>query len=389
MGLDLNDTLQCDPASIVVGPSSSSVMHYAGQELAVWAQQLGLSAVNTFAPFVEDTFFGVGYSRQIDFLLAPMELLNSFDYCRKLLASHPLEAGAVIEQVREVSAKLAEHLQPWEIALNPGKQEVVPTLCGPRGDGALRELQQLGRDLPETWASNVRYLGSRFDARLSSSKELAMRVRVARHSFFSTGKFWTTAQVPWRLKRTIFLCRVYNSILAGLEPFLLARGQETWLTRVVAGLGRVALRGEACLKEELEDGATKYRAMSTTAVLRRLRVPPVHEELVVRRLRWAQSWAPDAPEHVQPCSARRGSRRSRSGMLDLRRRLCLGRCVLSLTWRRCRASMQARSWWRGVQEMRLRFCGLVSCRRTSARLTWRRFELGCGRRRCRRRRRRQ
>ena len=88
-----------------------------------------------------------------------------------------------------------------------------------------------------------------------------------------------------RVKRVSFLGLVYNSLLSGLEPYILSVAQEARLDRVIAKLLRALLVGRACDME-----GDHPRSWSNERVRRYWKIASVGTELRVRRRAgWAQS----------------------------------------------------------------------------------------------------
>lgn len=180
---------------------------------------------------------------------------------------------------------------------NRGKQVSLPVMAG-------RGCQEQRRLLKEGWGKGGgvltecdRYLGPQVHSRLHNTPELDKRVLLTRQAFFSMGKLWFCPRLA--MVRTVFICKVQNAALSSMETLILTPGEEAKLDRVVAGLGRLAMKGSACCK--LEDG--KHRAAPNAGVFAHWRVASTAVELKLRRLGMMQEWARDPENHQQVIAA--------------------------------------------------------------------------------------
>ena len=144
----------------------------------------------------------------------------------------------------------------------------------------------------------ARYLGPHITPSQSSTYELPRRLEAASCAFYSMGRFWSL-KTPHRWKRTVFIGLVVNSLYSALEAFILSERQENRLDAHLARLLRVAMCGEATTWHA--DGSAT--TMSAAAVLRHWRIPSSSRELLVRRLRWYQTWAARPQHHAQLLAA--------------------------------------------------------------------------------------
>ena len=101
------------------------------------------------------------------------------------------------------------------------------------------------------------------------------------------GWFWSRGTEGKRVKMLVYTSLVYNTLLLGLEALVLRASHEKQLDSAILAHGRKLMRGQACGKEQLEDGSIQYTAHHSNVVWK-VKLVPARIELRVRRLRCYQ-----------------------------------------------------------------------------------------------------
>ena len=60
------------------------------------------------------------------------------------------------------------------------------------------------------------------------------------------GTLWTQKGIPWKFKRIVFICRMQNAVLSGVESFCLSDNDYMDIDKAISAVGRLALMGKAC-----------------------------------------------------------------------------------------------------------------------------------------------
>eukprot|EP00959_Pyramimonas_sp_CCMP1952_P399974 8380224-Pyramimonas_sp.AAC.1 len=55
--------------------------------------------------------------------------------------------------------------------------------------------------------------------------ELKSREKALRRAWYSLGGIWSVPGIPHRLRRCVFISKIYNTALSGLEGFLPSEGE--------------------------------------------------------------------------------------------------------------------------------------------------------------------
>ena len=161
--------------------------------------------------------------------------------------------------------------------------------------------------MPGRTTEGTRSLGCIITANCSYTAERKEGQKAVRQAFQQVGTFWTELGIPWKWKRSMFICRVQNAGLSGIETFLPTDRDYRMLDCTIASVGRLALRGKACDKEQDE---MRYKAMTTGQVLRKWGVATCRTEATVRRLKWYQSMARNPKDSLQVLTALFGTLRA-------------------------------------------------------------------------------
>lgn len=98
-------------------------------------------------------------------------------------------------------------------------------------------------------ADSAQYLGSIYHSKGGNGREVWETLHWARSSIMAMVAFWFAGGAPWRFRRLVFVGRVVKAALSGLEAYVLSEQEFGLIDKVVAKLGRLALRGAACDKD--------------------------------------------------------------------------------------------------------------------------------------------
>lgn len=170
---------------------------------------------------------------------------------------------------------------------NLDKQVLVPDL---RSHKLNRRFQVLYLDRS---AVAHRHLGGLFVALGACSAEVARRVEAGNRGWRELGQFWFS-HACLRVKRLLFLGKVYSAVLSGMLSYDLSARDLARLQKSITGKLRAIMQGRACLGE----GEAGHRvALSTGAVLRYFWMAPVQVELLVGRLRMYFAWIREPRRH--------------------------------------------------------------------------------------------
>ena len=67
-------------------------------------------------------------------------------------------------------------------------------------------------------------------------------------AFYLVGQLWYESRVSWRLKRCLFISRVVNTALSGIEAFCPSKAQYQALTSSMVCLARRVMAGSAACR---------------------------------------------------------------------------------------------------------------------------------------------
>lgn len=172
-------------------------------------------------------------------------------------------------------------------AQNLGKQVIVPDL---RSHKQNRRFQVL---YSTRSAVSQRHLGGLFVASGACSTEVSFRIEAGNRGLRELGKFWFS-HVNYRVKRLLFLGKVYSAVLSGMLSYDLGTRDLSRLKKSITGKLRAVMQGRACS----DKGDKGHRvALSTGAVLRYFKIAPVHVELFIGRVRMYFSWIREPRRH--------------------------------------------------------------------------------------------
>lgn len=96
--------------------------------------------------------------------------------------------------------------------------------------------------------------------------------------------FLCCKHLPLRVRRLGFIGIVYNALIAALEALVLTDAEHDRLTSFLCRRARALVLGRAHVESE-----GKHTTMNNVAVLKWVKLLPVHLELVVRRMKWFQA----------------------------------------------------------------------------------------------------
>ena len=211
-------------------------------------------------------------------------------------------ATACVDKISRINSSLDEELDTITLAQNKSKQEHVVWFGGKHSKENNKAMYQSER-LPGTTSLAAKYLGGWQHFKGQVQDEVDSRVISAQRCWMRMGFFWSRGTEGRRGKLLVYTSLVYNTLLSGLEALVLRDCHEKLLDSKVLGHGRKLMRGQACKKEQLDDGTLRYTAHHSNVVWKWLGLVPARIELRVRRLRWYQSLAKDIWAHRAVVSA--------------------------------------------------------------------------------------
>ena len=130
----------------------------------------------------------------------------------------------------------------------------------------------------------------------SNTAELESRKAAMRAAWASQHDFWSS-NAPWKLKRTVFLSRIYGAALSGNEAYVYSDSDWSMLEALVNKWLRV-LKGGASWQ-----GTTHMRCRSTKELLTFWRLPPLRVEARVRRIKFQQKMVSHQSGYLQAIGA--------------------------------------------------------------------------------------
>eukprot|EP00959_Pyramimonas_sp_CCMP1952_P293791 6144582-Pyramimonas_sp.AAC.1 len=99
--------------------------------------------------------------------------------------------------------------------------------------------------MPGKVLPHARYLGPQVSPHQNYGAELIKRIAAMKKSYYECGAFWSKANIPYRWKRAVLLCRVINTGLSCIECFLPTTTEYRQLQSAMGALLRKAMRGRA------------------------------------------------------------------------------------------------------------------------------------------------
>eukprot|EP00959_Pyramimonas_sp_CCMP1952_P033724 708364-Pyramimonas_sp.AAC.1 len=96
----------------------------------------------------------------------------------------------------------------------------------------------------------------------------------------------------------MLICCVQNTLLHGVEAYVLSPAQNDALDRAMAHYARKSMQGAAHFLD-VSDGVETHRSMSTSEVLRYWRTAPAQLEMHAFRLKRIQQYAARPWKHAQ------------------------------------------------------------------------------------------
>ena len=130
-------------------------------------------------------------------------------------------------------------------------------------------------------------VGNVFSCNGSDQAEVKIRLDKARRAWPSMGKLWSSS-APERFKVICFRALVQNALLSGLEALVLAAKEVETLEIFQMRCLRRIMCGGACFKvlRQMSDGSsyTQFKALTSTAVRKILKIPTLESELRAKRL---------------------------------------------------------------------------------------------------------
>ena len=141
------------------------------------------------------------------------------------------------------------------------------------------------------------HLGSHLRENASFAHGLPKGRQATMTAFSLVGQLWYESGESWRLKRCIFVSRVVNTALSGIEAFCPSKAQYQALTSLVTCLARRVMAGAAVRRGE------QGQVRTNKVVLSFWRLVPCDVESRVRRLKWAQTLVQNPQQNAQLLTA--------------------------------------------------------------------------------------
>ena len=221
------------------------------------------------------------------------------DTTKQIVAELGEDVQALAKRVRCSNDVFDRALADDGFSQNRGKEELLMHLVG-FGSLADRRVVREGQvSLPGKVVTVVRHLGSHLGEKASFTHELPRRRQATMTAFYSVGQLWHESRVSWRLKRCLFISRVVNTALSGIEAFCPSKAQYQALTSLVTCLARRVMVGAAARRGE----HGRIRTLTNKEVLHSWKLAPCDVEVRVRRLKWAQTLVQEPSHHAQVLSA--------------------------------------------------------------------------------------
>eukprot|EP00959_Pyramimonas_sp_CCMP1952_P462941 9484080-Pyramimonas_sp.AAC.1 len=193
---------------------------------------------------------------------------------------------------------LDEALAEGGWAQNKDKQTTILSLVG---QGSVAANQSLRSSNASLFAGGVtpamRVLGGQIHGMGAITVEVAKRISALQAAFHSLGKFWSTADVAFRLRRSV-LMGVQNAGISNLEAYLVTEAQCKRIDTAFIEYCRVAMNGG-----DSWDGEVHAHILSNEQVFRHWRITPAFLELRVRRLSWLVQFIRFPRRHAQILTA--------------------------------------------------------------------------------------
>ena len=197
-----------------------------------------------------------------------------------VIVSQGLDIVQMQDLIQASNENLTEHIEPIGIGQNTKKQEITVACFGVKSREVEREIRKHklgGKNILQ----QLKYLGSWISENGSNTRELNARLEAAWQKWFMFSKLLTDSDIPFAVRRLCFINMVYNTLLSGLEAFILSDPELDRLTKFICSRCRALLLGKAHSKIN-----NTHTSLSNSTVLKKTAILPVHLELTVRRLKW-------------------------------------------------------------------------------------------------------
>jgi hypothetical protein len=192
-----------------------------------------------------------------------------------------LDTNQMQEIVQASNTNLTEQITPIGVGQNTKKQEITVACFGANSRNIERDIRKNklgGKNI----LHQLKYLGSWISESGSITKEINARLEVAWKKWFMFSKLLTDSDIPFTVRRLCFINMVYNTLLSGLEAFVLSNSELDKLTKFICSRCRALLLGKAHSKID----QNTHTSLSNHIVVKKTGILPVHLELTVRRLKW-------------------------------------------------------------------------------------------------------
>eukprot|EP00959_Pyramimonas_sp_CCMP1952_P432564 9058119-Pyramimonas_sp.AAC.1 len=165
------------------------------------------------------------------------------DLTKKLVGGRFTSLRELIELSRRSNDDLDESLLRDGYKQNLSKQDTLVCLVGRGSSEALRLLREGALSFPGRAAQIIKSLGFRVSAQPHRyAVELKARCNAMQSGFYSMGIFWQLPGIPHRLRRCLFMSKVYNAGLSGIEAYVPTGTEYRRLTNQIASFARRAMR---------------------------------------------------------------------------------------------------------------------------------------------------
>eukprot|EP00971_Amphidinium_carterae_P042506 835517-Amphidinium_carterae.2 len=221
------------------------------------------------------------------------------DISRRIVSTNLNEIEVIAD---EVDANLKLHSQKVNLHTNDSKKATLLSLAGVGSHrdaiGLQQRLQQGGKSSLGEPVRQSRYLGPQLHYMSSFTPERERRIAATKRIFAIYWRFWMS-DADIRLKRLVFQSVVMSTLFSAVSSFVLANRDYQIFDGVLAAMLRKLMKGNACKKQNLEDGTVKYKAMSNIAVLGWAWLGSSKIEICILRLRLFQRVCAQPREHEQ------------------------------------------------------------------------------------------
>ena len=200
-----------------------------------------------------------------------------------------------LHKATAASSSLDKALETVKLIQNCDKGE---TICKLRGQGLTSVYRALAAAGTVGLRRTARYLGPQMHADLVANREVEIRLASARKAWYCYRKIWASP-VAYEFKKLVYVALVFSNLLSGLICFKLTEKNVEVLSAFHCKCLRRLLKGTACEKELLDDGATRFRSIPNHLLYQHVHIPSVSTELLLQRLKFLQGVTKEPEHHAQ------------------------------------------------------------------------------------------